>query len=180
MDILQESIEVYERLRNQCYHVAVENGEEFTFKFLPENYHHLAGFQHLIDFQNISDYQKKDQFYGRVKRKQIDANYVQRSSYYHTIAERLNTFATIERIVSEGAGKIIVEYDKTKLSSEIDAKYYLYDRYGSTLMGSVTYHILFIGCRRNSYFPATYVVEHSNIYIREQALLNCKITHLPK
>lgn len=102
MDILQESIEVYERLRNIRYHVAVENGEEFTFKFLPENYHHLAGFQHLIDFQNISDYQRKDQFYGHVKRKRIDANYVQRSSYYHIIADRLNTFAIIEQIVSAG------------------------------------------------------------------------------
>ena len=180
MDILQESIEVYERLRNIRYHVAVENGEDFTFKFLPENYHHLAGFQHLIDFQNISDYQRKDQFYGHVKRKRIDANYVQRSSYYHIIADRLNTFAIIEQIVSAGAGRIIVEYNKAKLSSEIDAKYYLYNRCGSALTGNVTYHILFIGCQRNSYFPATYVVEHSNIYIRDQVLLNCQITHLPK
>lgn len=180
MDILQETVAVYERLRKKRYRIIVETGEDFTFTFQPANYHHLAGFQHLTDFQNISSPKSKDRFYGSVKRQQLQTEYIQRSSSYHEIEERLHTFGYLEDILAEGEGKIIVEYDRSKLSSEIEAKYYLYKRVGSVFEGNVTYHILFIGSMNERFFPATYIVEHSNIYIRDQSLHNCRIIHEEK
>ena len=124
MDILQETVAVYERLRKKRYRIIVDTGEDFTFTFQPANYHHLAGFQHLTDFRNISSPKSKDRFYGSVKRQQLQTEYIQRSSSYHEIEERLHTFGYLEDILAEGEEKIIVEYDRSKLSSEIEAKYY--------------------------------------------------------
>ena len=59
MDILQETVAVYERLRKKRYRIIVDTGEDFTFTFQPANYHHLAGFQHLTDFRNISSPKKQ-------------------------------------------------------------------------------------------------------------------------
>ena len=91
MDILQETVAVYERLRKKRYRIIVDTGEDFTFTFQPANYHHLAGFQHLTDFRNISSPKIKDRFYGSVKRQQLQTEYIQRSSSYHEIEERLHT-----------------------------------------------------------------------------------------
>ena len=162
MDILQETVAVYERLRKKRYRIIVDTGEDFTFTFQPANYHHLAGFQHLTDFRNIS------------------SPNIQRSSSYHEIEERLHTFGYLEDILAEGEEKIIVEYDRSKLSSEIEAKYYLYKRVGSVFEGNVKYHILFIGSMNERFFPATYIVEHSNIYMRDQNLHDCRIIHEEK
>ena len=180
MDILQETVAVYERLRKKRYRIIVDTGEDFTFTFQPANYHHLAGFQHLTDFQNISSPKSKDRFYGSVKRQQLQTEYIQRSSSYHEIEERLHTFGCLEDILAEGEEKIIVEYDRSKLSSEIEAKYYLYKRVGSVFEGNVKYHILFIGSMNERFFPATYIVEHSNIYMRDQNLHDCRIIHEEK
>ena len=180
MDVLQETIAVYERLRKKRYRIIIDTGEEITFSFQPTNYHHLAGFQHLTDFQSISSPQSKDLFYRLVKRQQVQTEYIQKSSCFHEIAERLNTFNCLEDILAEGDEKIIVEYDRSKLSSEIEAKYYLYKRVGSVMSGDVTYHILFIGSTNERCFPATYIVEHSNIYIRNQELHDCRIVHEDK
>ena len=170
MDVLQETVAVYERLRKKRYRIIIDTGEEITFSFQPANYHHLAGFQHLTDFQSISSPQ----------RKQVQTEYIRKSSCFHEIAERLNTFNCLEDILAEGDEKIIVEYDRSKLSSEIEAKYYLYKRVGSVMSGDVTYHILFIGSTNERCFPATYIVEHSNIYIRNQELHDCLIVHEDK
>ena len=180
MDVLQETIAVYERLRKKRYRIIIDTGEEITFSFQPAYYHHLAGFQHLTDFQSISSPQSKDLFYRLVKRQQVQTEYIQKSSCFHEIAERLNTFNCLEDILAKGDEKIIVEYDRSKLSSEIEAKYYLYKRVGSVMSGDVTYHILFIGSTNERCFPATYIVEHSNIYIRNQELHDCRIVHEDK
>lgn len=132
------------------------------------------------DFRNISSPKSKDRFYGSVKRQQLQTEYIQRSSSYHEIEERLHTFGYLEDILAEGEEKIIVEYDRSKLSSEIEAKYYLYKRVGSVFEGNVKYHILFIGSMNERFFPATYIVEHSNIYMRDQNLHDCRIIHEEK
>ena len=67
----------------------------------------------------------------------MQTEYIQKSSCFHEIAERLNTFNCLEDILAKGDEKIIVEYDRSKLSSEIEAKYYLYKRVGSVMSGDV-------------------------------------------
>ena len=50
----------------------------------------------------------------------------------------------------------------------------------SVFEGNVKYHILFIGSMNERFFPATYIVEHSNIYMRDQNLHDCRIIHEEK
>ncbi len=94
-----------------------------------------------------------------------------------TLSTTGRTIGVAEEILAEGDAKIIVEYDRRKLSSEIEAKYYLYKRVGDQFAGNVKYHILFLGCRNTEYYPSSYIVEHSNIYLRGQELHFCKIEH---
>ena len=81
-----------------------------------------------------------------------------------------------------GGCKVIVDFDEQKANSKIDAVYYLYGRDGAAIKGDVTYYNLFLGydTRRDAYYPATYVVEHSNLYMRDQSLLNCEIEIVDK
>ena len=70
----------------------------------------------MTDFQSISSPQSKDLFYRLVKRQQVQTEYIQKSSCFHEIAERLNTFNCLEDILAKGDEKNIVEYDRSKLS----------------------------------------------------------------
>lgn len=177
MDILEETVLIYERLRKIKYRVIVDTGEDFIFGFQPANYHHLAGIQHLTDLYKMCIPESKDLFYRDIKNGKVREKDIRKSAKFHEIEERLYHFGVLEEILEEGDARIIVEYNRDKISSKIDAKYYLYKRFGSRFDGSIRYHILFIGQNERRYFPATYIIEHSNIYIRNQELHFCKIKH---
>ena len=62
----------------------------------------------------------------------------------------------------------------------IQAKFHLYRREGDSFKGEAVYFTLFIDCENSSkYYPVTYVVEHSNMYMRDQVLYDCTIEQLP-
>lgn len=178
MTQLQETIEIFEALRKHKYIITVENGDRFSLKFIPENYHHLVGYQHLTDSPKISKPFRKSEFYRNLKNGKITDSEVTCSSQYKFISERIDHFKDIPDILSAGKGKIIVEFDNSIPNSEIVAKYYLYKRVGNPLIGEqTTYSMLFIGYSKleKSYYPATFIIEHSPRYIRDQDLLNCTI-----
>ena len=54
MGYLEQSVEIYERLRRKTFQITIENEMVFLLRFLPEYYHHLAGFQHLRDFSDLA------------------------------------------------------------------------------------------------------------------------------
>lgn len=179
MGQIENTILVYERLSKQKYKITIENGVEFVLTFDKSRYHHLVGYQHLTDMTSIADPPYgKDRFYRQLRNHKIKESNITKSALFKHIAERVEFFGYIEDIVSESNCKIIIEFDKNKAHSDIEAKYYLYKRSGNPLnMEPVTYYSLFIGYdeTHSSYYPATYIVEHSNRYINGQNMLDCKI-----
>ncbi|GEM_PF-2078221 len=183
MKAIGRTIEIFEYLRKKKFVISIEDGTQIYLSFFPEHYHHLVGYQHLTDLSDICNPQNKQKFYNDVKKHRISNEYVESSVKYSEIEERVESFDSILDILSPGEGKIIVEFDKTKLNSSIIAKFYLYKRVGNSLLGEpVFYNILFLGYNetKRAYYPATYIVEHSTRYIVNQKLLDCTITVLDK
>ena len=180
MEEIQNSILVFERLRQHIYQISIENGQVLLLRFSREHYHHLMGFQHLTDLESVSKPVSKQKFYGDVRRGKLRPEKMQKSAQYSRIRERITSFHMLEEILSEGDGKIIVEFDRRKNGSAIRAKFHLYRRSGDPFREEAAYYTLFIDRAPDGiYYPVTYIVEHSNRYLRNQNMLNCSIVHLP-
>lgn len=179
MGQIENTIAVYERLSKQKYKITVENGIVFTLAFDKNRYHHLVGYHYLTDIVGIAEPSYgKARFYRQLKNRKIKEEEIVKSERFKYIEERVKYFKYIEDIVSESVCKIIIEFDKNKAGSDIEAKFFLYKREGNPLnQEPVTYYALFIGydALRQSYYPATYIVEHSKKYVDGQTMLNCTI-----
>lgn len=180
MGEIQKSIEVYESLRGFQYQITIENSMKLSLKLDREAYHHLAGLQHLTDMPDISNPKSRHKIYNDIKRGKISEAKIKASVKYSEIEERIQSFAVLEEILSSGEGKIIVEFDNSKTDSKIEAKFHLFKREGIPFKGDVTFYMLFLDTDGgHTYFPVTYIVEHSNMYVRDQVLLDCTIEKTP-
>lgn len=177
---IKKSIEVYESLRSFRYQISIENGTMFSLRLDREAYHHLAGLQHLTDMQDIANPKLRHKIYNDIKLGKIPESKIMSSAKYAEISERIQSFPVMEEILSAGEGKIIVEFDNSKTDSKIAAKFHLFKREGLPFQGEVTYYTLFLDTINGStYFPVTYIVEHSNMYVRDQIMLDCTIEKIP-
>ncbi len=179
MGQIENTIAVYERLKGKKYKITIDNGDEVVFRFGTEHYHHLAGYHYLTDVAGIAEPRDGARhFYRRLKNARIKTELITGSSHFASIRDRIDSFATIEEIVAPGKAKVIVDFDKKKADSKINAKYFLFKRAGDPLKGEpVTYYMLFLGYNnsRSEYYPATYVVEPSRKYVNGQTFFDCTI-----
>lgn len=179
MGNIEKSLEVYEKLRTHKYRITVENGISFVLEFKKKRYHHLAGFQHLKDKPHLSTLVKdKAAFYNALSRNEITEQEVVSSQKFSLIEDRFHFFDQLLNIMEAGEGRIIIDYDQTKAKgSEIKAKFMLYKRSGNPFKEEFCCFSLFIGYDHltKEYYPATYIVEHSNKYTNDQTPLLCTI-----
>lgn len=179
MGSIEKSVEVYERLRTHKYKITVENGISFVLEFKKKRYHHLAGFQHLKDKPHLSTLVRdKAAFYNALSKKGFTEQEIMSSQKFSLIKERLDFFEELVSIMDAGEGRIIIDYDQSKVkNSEIKAKFMLYKRSGIPFKKEFCCFSLFIGYDdfTKEYYPATYIVEHSNKYTDDQTHLYCKI-----
>lgn len=97
---------------------------------------------------------------------------------YLQIAERIEAFSKLEEILEAGEGKIIVEFDTKIPNSLIEAKFLLFKREGNPFKREATYFSLFLDNAEEGkpFFPVSFLVEHSGMYVRDQQTYFCKIT----
>lgn len=183
MGQIQKTIEIYEQLRKYKYHFEIENGISFDLNFFPEYYHHLAGFQHLTDKPHLS-YQVEytREFYAALKLGSLSEEEIKSSSKYHEIERRINSFEALLHIMNPENTKIIIDYDKDRVPSIIEAKFFVYKRDGEPYTASQVYYILFIGYdeEKKRYYPATFIAEDSSLFFRGATYLDCTITAIKK
>lgn len=176
MEKIYRTIDTFDRLREYRYLISIENGMQLLLRFSREQYHHLAGFQHLTDLRDIAAPRSKQEFYHNLKKGKISPARIKKSCQYHMIRERIECFSVLEDILAPGDSKIIVEFDNRKMATSIRAKFHLFHREGDPFQGEATFFTLFIDSKNgDQYYPVTYIVEHSNMYIRNQNLFNCTI-----
>ena len=179
MGTIEKSLEIYEKLRMHKYKITVENSISFVLDFKKKRYHHLAGFQHLKDKPHLSALVKdKTAFYNALSRNEITEQEVLSSQKFFLIHERFHYFDRLLSILAEGEGRIIIDYDQSKAKgSDIKPKFMLYKRSGQPFKEDFCCFSLFIGydALTKEYYPATYIVEHSNKYTNDQTPLLCTI-----
>ena len=180
MNIVDSTIETFERLRENLYLVEViDLGISFTLSFEPRHYHHLVGLHHLTDVSFISSPTSTERFYKQLKRGSVNLNHILESDLFPTVVERFENFYRLEEILAASDAKIIVGFNRHRAGSLIDAVFYLYQRDGNALLGEpLTYYHLFIGLdsETGQYFPSTFIVEHSKLYANGQDYYDCKIS----
>ena len=177
MGLIADTIETYEELRKHIYTVKIKNGLVFSFRFRPENYHHIAGFQHLVDLPDIADPPLGHRwFYTQAIRGRLNEEAIGSSRFFSRIQDRLRSLEKISDILFQ-SNKIIVRFDRNKARSDIVADFFLYKRDGNMLTGPYTIYHLFLGhdAAKDTYFPATYIVETTKQYISGQEMLDCEI-----
>lgn len=182
MGKILESVELFDQLREYEYHITIENGISFSLRFKREHYHHLAGFQHLTDLPDIAYPQNgTHKFYRDLKSEKIKEQKIEASVKYFQIAERIESFSKLEEILEAGEGKIIVEFDSKIPNSLIEAKFLLFKREGNPFKGEATYFSLFLDNTEKGkpFFPVSFLVEHSGMYVRDQRTYFCEITRTP-
>lgn len=182
MGKILESLELFDQLRKFEYYIAIENGVEISLRFKREHYHHLAGFQHLTDLSDVANPRTgTHKFYRDLKSGKIKEQKIEASVKYHQIEERIEAFSKLEDILESGEGKIIVEFDPAIPDSLIEAKFLLFRREGNPFKGEATYFSLFLDNveQSQSYFPVSFLVEHSGMYVRDQKTYYCKIARKP-
>lgn len=179
MGKILESVEIFDQLRKQEYQITIENGIVFSLRFRREQYHHLAGFQHLTDLPDIANPKNgSHKFYRDIMTGKIKEQKIESSVNYDQIAERIAAFRKLGEILESGEGKIIVAFDPTIPGSLIEAKFLLFQREGNPFQGDATYYSLFLDSAEQGmpFFPVTFLVEHSGMYVREQKTYFCNIT----
>ena len=179
MGYIEKSLEVFEQLRSQQYRISIETGETFTLNFKKAHYHHLIGFQHLTDKPYLSyELKNKRSFYNALQQGNVKISDITSSKKYQHISERVEFFSKILEILSEGDCQIIIQYDPSKADSDIVARFLLYQRDGIPYKEDFKCYSLFIGydSKIKSYYPATFLVEHSNKYTSGQKMYNCSIS----
>ena len=182
MGKILQSVELFDQLRKYEYRIEIENGVEVSLRFKREHYHHLAGFQHLTDLSDVANPRTgTHKFYRDLKSGKIKEQKIEASVKYPQITERIEAFAKLNDILEAGEGKIIVEFDPTIPDSLIEAKFLLFRREGNPFKGDATYFSLFLDNVEpsQSYFPVSFLVEHSGMYVRDQKTYYCKITQNP-
>lgn len=120
----------------------------------------------------------KTAFYNALSRQNITEQEVISSQKFFLIKERFDFFEQLISIMDAGEGRIILDYDQTKVKdSEIKAKFMLYKRSGTPFKEEFCCFSLFIGYDdiTKEYYPATYIVEHSNKYTNDQTPHYCTI-----
>lgn len=181
MGKILDSISLFEELRKFEYNIAIENGVTFSFRFKREHYHHLAGFQYLTDLPDIAKPRLAHKFYSDLMHGKIKESRIESSTKYPHIAERVEAFAMLEEILETGEGRIIVEFNPDIAGSVIEAKFLLFKRKGTPFQGNATYYSLFLdnNGKDEIFFPVSFLVEHSGLYVREQETFFCTITRQP-
>jgi len=178
MGQIETSLQVYDRLKRNRYRINIENLGVYTLDFANMYYHHLVGFHYLTDALKFSrPIGGTARFYSDLKRGKLRSDVAEKSSFYPIIQERVETFTTLEEILQPGDAKVIVDFDPSLCQSKIKAEFYLYKREGSCLTGgNITFYNLFLGIDKpGKLYPCTYLVEHSNRYMLQQTILNCRI-----
>lgn len=177
MNALQRSVLAFQWLKSYRFTISIEDGTTVNLRFKPENYHHLIGAHHLDDLPNISNAFPR-RFFSDVRAGKVTEDFLKKSQKYPFIHERIAYFDKIVDMLQSGSGKLIVEFDNSRIDSLIRARYFLFERHGLPSDTEFLYCNLFIGYNgeHNTYYPATYIVEHSASYMKDQIILNCSIS----
>ncbi|MEE1013411.1 MAG: PBECR4 domain-containing protein [Clostridia bacterium] len=165
MDLLKKNAELYANYNGYDYTFTLDCQMSVTVAFRAGHFHHLVGLHYLKDIAQVDKSrlnQSAASIYNKILKGKITQDFIQKSTFYSKIEERMLHFADFDEILSS---KFIVDFDYTKVpKTELLSQYLLYKQYetGYAILG------LKYDARNDIYIPETFLFEHSDYYIKDQ------------
>lgn len=169
MDLLKNCSDIYKNYVGYEYTFITDYNYSVKVRFAESHFYHLAGLHYLKDIKQLDTRIKNNNttnIFKRIQKEKITHSHIQKSVFYKQIEERLVHFLNFDNVIS---AKIIVDFDYAKVyKTSIMSKYLLYKQYedGYEILG------LKYDTKYDVYIPETFIVEHSDYYIKEQMSYN--------
>lgn len=160
---------VYNTLLNKKYVLTLEGNIKIELFFSKKNLKHLLGLHKLTDIELVSK-RSGAVVYQLIKNETINDALLQSSIQYNKIAERILYFYLIPILLNS---KIIIDFDPQKIPDAYVSKlkktdYVLY----KYIDGNTIAHLTLSAAGFQKYYPETFFVEHSKMYLSDQKLLD--------
>lgn len=166
---VKDCISIYETLLNKKYILYLENGILLEVTFSKSNLKHLLGLHKLKDMPFVE--RPANEIYKMISQNIVSDSVIEKSLYYSKIAERIIYFRLIPELLKS---KIIVNFDASKIPDDYtskltNTKYILYRKIDGVKVAHLT-----LAEGTKAYFPETFFVEPSNIYLTDQTFYDIK------
>lgn len=135
MNQLLEKFNEYRSIVNYRMEYTFDNGDMIEFKFKQTDFPHLIGLHKLIDipvirqFNDFNNVTVSAKFIiSKIKREELlTENIIRSSVYFSGIQQRFERFSK-ENILSLTYTDAIIDFDATRIRSNLKAKYILYEQ----------------------------------------------------
>lgn len=133
MDTLNEALKAYQTLlrKDYCLKLGTVSQEvmQIVFFFLPEHFIHLSGICKLADLADIANTRSKKNLYQRLMSGDISYTYLQSSSFFSEINQRLNDLILLPGLLENlRSGKVIIRFNPAIAGTRINADFLIYKK----------------------------------------------------
>lgn len=169
MDLLKKCAYTYKEYVGYDYTFITDCNYSIKVRFPAQCFYHLVGLHYLTDIAQLDRARQSNlpsSVYKRILKGQISQELVEKSSFYSEIEERISHFPNLGKVLTS---KIIVDFDYTKVQrTKLQSKYLLFNQYenGYDIIG------LKYDSKYDLYIPETFIVEHTDYYIKNQITYN--------
>lgn len=149
------------------YEYELDSGLTIKLSLDKSNLPHLVGLHKLVDIDILRKFNEKkvyaDEIYRKMKNGVLTDYEVFNSVHFNTIENRFSHIDNLESLLFD---RIILDFDKSKLSTKIKSNILLYREIDGQYV-----HIALVPCRDGSYAPETLLVHENDYYIKNQTEL---------
>ena len=175
MNELKEKFIDFKSLNHYKFEYLLENGQVISFTISQFQFPHLIGLHKLTDlplilmFNDPNNIVVKSKFIiSKIKKeKDLTENIIKRSIHFKEIEERYN-FLSREAILSLSFTEVIVDFDKSKLTTKLNSKYIFFEPKNEGYL-----HLGIVDNGKH-YSPESFFFENSNYYLKNQRIVKVK------
>lgn len=174
MDTLKYKLLDFKKINQYTFNYLLDNGKEISFKIKQSQFPHLIGLHKLTDIPLIAMFVDPTNnvinakyINRKIKKEELTDAQVRLSTHFLEIQDRYD-FLSSEAILSLAFNEVIINFDKTLLSTNLQSDYIFIDRKSS---GNLHLGIAFNG---NEYYPETFFFNSTNYYTRGQKIIGVK------
>lgn len=166
---VKDCFNIYNQLLNKKYILHIEDDLKLELTFSKDNLKHLLGLHKLSDVTFTNN--EALVVYNLIKKGIINDSILRKSIKFPLIEERILYFHIIPILLQS---KIIIDFDPSKIPDKTytsklqKTKYILYNHLENGFVAHLT--LAERACNTSKYYPETFFIEHSNMYISDQEL----------
>lgn len=174
MDPLKLKFQDFKTINQYTFNYLLDGGREITFKVKQSQFPHLVGLHKLTDILLIAMFVDPTNTVvnakyvnSKIKKEELTDAQVRSSTYFSDIEDRYD-FLSSEAILSLAFNEVIIDFDKTLLTTSLQSDYIFIDRKAG---GNLYMGIAYDG---GEYYPETFFFNNTNYYTRGQTVVAVK------